>query len=134
MKKTIYLLAISLILIALTQCRNKQQKQLIGIWKLDVMEVNGTEISGSSLGEWMWEFNEEGGYLVMVAGAKEKGKYSIKDGKLSMKSVTVADKPETVYEITRLDSALMDLTAAGEKNTSHLHFIKIDKGETEEDD
>lgn len=134
MKKTIYLLAISFILIALTQCRNKQQKQLIGIWKLDVMEVNGTEISGSSLGEWMWEFNEEGGYLVMVAGAKEKGKYSIKDGKLSMKSVTVAEKPETVYEITRLDSALMDLTAAGEKNTSHLHFIKIDKGETEEDD
>jgi hypothetical protein len=128
MKKTVYLLLFaSAFLLILTQCRNKQEKQLYGIWKLDVMEVNGTEISGSSLGEWMWEFNEEGGYLVMVAGAKEKGKYSLKDGKLTMKSVTVKEKPETVYEVTRLDSAAMNLTAEGEKNTSHLHFIKIHK-------
>jgi hypothetical protein len=135
MKKTIYLLLFSsLFLLFVTQCRSKQEKQLVGIWKLEVMEINGTEISGASLGEWLWEFNDEGGYLVMVAGAKEKGKFNVRAGKLTMKSVTIKDRPETSYEITQLDSASLKLKAISDKNSSSLTFIKINKGETEEED
>lgn len=135
MKRTVYLLLFSsLFLLFITQCRSKEEKQLTGIWKLETMNINGTEMSGASLGEWLWEFNDEGGYLVMVAGAKEKGKFKVKEGRLSMKSVTIAERPETTYEITQLDSAALKLKAVSDKNSSSLSFIKIDEGETGEDD
>jgi hypothetical protein len=135
MRKTVYLLLFSLLfLLLLTQCRNKQEKQLVGVWKMETMNINGTEMSGASLGEWLWEFNDEGGYLVMVAGAKEKGKFKVKEGRLSMKSVTIAERPETSYEIVQLDSTVLKLKAISDKNSSSLSFIKIDAGEPGEDD
>ncbi len=133
MKKYTATLALVLTLLLINSCNSKKEK-LEGIWKLDVMEMNGTQLSGTSLGEWFWEFNEQGGYLVMVAGAKEKGRYQLKGDQLSMKSVTNEQKPETVYKITRLDSAVLNIESIGEKNHLQLFFIKTDKGETDEKD
>lgn len=133
MKKYTATLALALTLLLINSCNSKKEK-LEGIWKLDVMEMNGTQLSGTSLGEWFWEFNEQGGYLVMVAGAKEKGRYQLKGDQLSMKSVTNEQKPETVYKITRLDSAVLNIESIGEKNHLQLFFIKTDKGETDEKD
>ncbi|MCW5907280.1 MAG: hypothetical protein KIS94_05440 [Chitinophagales bacterium] len=134
MKKLLATTLLIVFALALQQCRNKQQEQLTGIWQLDNMEINGTTLNGSSLGKWLWEFNDKGGYLVMVAGAKEKGKYSLKEGKLTMKSVDVKEKPETAYNVLLLDSAHLHLSAISDKNSSILYFIKIEGGETEEDD
>lgn len=133
MKKYTATLALALTLLLINSCNSKKEK-LEGIWKLDVMEMNGTQLSGTSMGEWFWEFNEQGGYLVMVAGAKEKGRYQLKGDQLSMKSVTNEQKPETVYKITRLDSAVLNIESIGEKNHLQLFFIKTDKGETDEKD
>jgi len=133
MKKYTATLALALTLLLINSCNSKKEK-LEGIWKLDVMEMNGTQLSGTSLGEWFWEFNEQGWYLVMVAGAKEKGRYQLKGDQLSMKSVTNEQKPETVYKITRLDSAVLNIESIGEKNHLQLFFIKTDKGETDEKD
>lgn len=134
MKKLFATILLIVFCIAIQQCKNKQQQQLTGIWQLDKLEVNGTPLSGSSLGKWLWEFNDKGGYLVTVAGAKEKGKYSLKNEKLTMKSVDVKDKPETAYQILLLDSARLHLAVISEKNSSTLYFIKIEGNETEEDD
>ena len=73
MKKSFSLITIVALAGLLVQCAHKGDKKLEGIWQLNSMSMNGTRISGTDLGIWLWEFNEEGGYLTIVAGAKEKG-------------------------------------------------------------
>jgi hypothetical protein len=126
MKKLISSAAILIFLLA--GCHNKGKEKLTGIWKLEVMDINNTALRGSSLGNWLWEFNEEGGYLVNVAGAVEKGTYKIDKDKLTMKPVTPAERPEQIYSIAKLDSVSLNLVTASEKNKTSLFFMKV-KGE-----
>ncbi len=133
MRKYTAILAVAILAMLINSCHSKK-KQLEGVWKLDVMEMNDTQLSGNSLGEWFWEFNEQGGYLVMVAGAKEKGRYQLKGDQLSMKSVTNEQKPETVYKIVKLDTAVLNIESVSEKNHLQLFFIKTDQGEVGEKD
>lgn len=109
----------------LSSCKSKPKDRLIGIWKVDVANLNGTEITDVTLGDWKWEFNKEGGYMVMLAGAKEKGTYTLKDESLQLKSVTFPERPETQYAIVQLDSLEMVLKTVSDSNTTTLHFYKI---------
>ena len=88
MKKICFVLSVFFSVLLLGNCSNKSKKQLTGIWKLNMMDINNTPIQGSSLGSWLWEFNEEGGYMVNVAGAIEKGTYKIDKIKLKITWVT----------------------------------------------
>ena len=129
MKKNITCIITSLLIIfLLTQCNHERKEKLEGIWQLQTLEINGTILQGNSLGDWKWEFNEEGGYLTDVAGAREKGLYTLKGNKLILKSVTVKERPEQILNIIQLDSVRLDLVSADDKNKSTLHFIKM-KGE-----
>ncbi|MBL0308590.1 MAG: hypothetical protein IPP77_02550 [Bacteroidetes bacterium] len=56
-----------LLVLILAQCANKEKKQIIGVWQLEQMDINGTRIDGHDMGRWLWEFNDEGGYLTNVA-------------------------------------------------------------------
>jgi hypothetical protein len=76
----------------------------------------------------MWEFNDKGGYLVNVAGAVEKGTYTISKDKLTLNSVTNEERPDQVFKITKLDSVSMHLFAESENNKTTLTFVKL-KGE-----
>jgi hypothetical protein len=116
------------ILLVFSACMHHGSKQLTGIWQLTVMNMNGTKLEGNSLGVWRWEFNDEGGYLVDVAGAREKGTYTLKDDKLTLKSITYKERPETVYKVAKLDSTQLELIAESEKNRTTLNFIKTEKG------
>ena len=127
-KHTACIISSLLIIFLLTQCNHERKEKLEGIWQLQTLEINGTILQGNSLGDWKWEFNEEGGYLTDVAGAREKGLYTLKGNKLILKSVTVKERPEQILNIVQLDSVRLDLVSADDKNKSALHFIKI-KGE-----
>jgi hypothetical protein len=118
-------ISVLLVVILITGCQNKQKDKLEGIWQLRTLEINGTVLQGSSLGNWKWEFNEEGGYLTDVAGVREKGLYTLKENTLTLKSVTHKERPEQVLNIVHLDSLQLDLLSADEKNKSSLHFLKM---------
>lgn len=133
MKKYILITAAALLVLLLTRCGN-EKRHIAGIWKLTEMEINGTVLQGSSLGNWLWEFNDEGGYLFNVSGAVEKGKYDLTGNELSLKSVTVKERPVQKYVVTLLDSVSMELTAVSEQNKTNLKFVKTAQGEGEERD
>ena len=128
MRNKITVAGILLLTLLLVQCNRERKEKLEGIWRLRTLEINGTVISGTSLGDWKWEFNEEGGYLTDVAGAREKGSYTLKGNQLSMKSVTHSERPAQVYQIALIDSVQLNLVTDDAKNKSSLHFIKLKTG------
>ncbi|MFN8288560.1 MAG: hypothetical protein U0V74_17525 [Chitinophagales bacterium] len=133
-KKRIYLLLCAGLILLLAQCTNKTKEQLRGIWRVDAIELNNTKMDGNAAGQWLWEFNEEGGYMIMAAGMKEKGKFSLSDKTLKLKSITNPDKEESVFTIQHLDSLHLDLASDVKGNKTLLHLIKAKDGEMEEDD
>lgn len=118
-------LFIALLVLILAGCQPKTKSPLVAVWQVELMEVNGSEIQGSSLGKWQWEFNSAGGYMINLSGDKEKGKYTYKDKKLSLKSTTNTDKPETFYDVVAVDSLNLVLQPVSENNKSTIHFIRI---------
>ena len=134
MKKFCILFGVVLALCFLADCHHKSKEKLVGIWKLDVMDINHTQLRGSSLGNWLWEFNEEGGYLINIAGEVEKGIYKVDDKKLTLKSVTHKERPEQTYTVTKLDSANLNLVAVSEKNSTSLYFVKLKSEDVGEKD
>jgi hypothetical protein len=125
MKKIVAIILQGLFVLILAQCNQKNKSNLIGVWKLQQMEINGTKLQGSSLGNWMWEFNEEGGYLSDIAGAKEKGMYKLSGVNLIIKPVGAEKWPERSFTISKLDSSELRLVANGEKNKSSMWFIRV---------
>ena len=135
MKKKIFFITIVIMsLLFFTQCESKTKRELTGIWQLQTMNINGTVLDGNSLGNWLWEFNDEGGYLTSVAGVKEKGLYKLKSEILTLQSVTSKERPGQVYVVSHLDSLQMELVSDDKKNKTTLHFLKLKgTGEVEAD-
>lgn len=133
MKKIFFAAGVLLFALFLANCSSEHKEKLTGIWKLEVMDINNTPIRGSSLGNWLWEFNEEGGYLINVAGEVEKGTYKLDKETLTLSSMTNKDRPDQTYSIVKLDSVTLNLVSASEKNKTSLSFIKI-KGDAGEKD
>jgi hypothetical protein len=127
-KRITLLVAAFILLSCLTQCHNKNEK-ITGVWQLQVMEVNGTTLSGKSLGTWLWEFNESGGFLTDVAGMREKGQYTLQDDQLTLKHILSKDKPDQVYKIAKLDTAVLDLLSVEKGYNTTMHFIKRKVGD-----
>lgn len=134
MKKICLPTCLALSLLFLTSCQNKTREKLTGVWKLEIMDINNTPLQGSAFGRWLWEFNEEGGYLINVDGAVEKGTYLVDKDKLTLKSVTQKERPDQVFTIANLDSANMNLVSATDKNTTSLTFIKLESRDVAEKD
>ena len=123
-----------ILILCLTQCGNKDAKNLVGVWQLQQMNINGAVLSGKSLGNWLWEFNAVGGYLTDIAGMREKGKYYLKDSVLTLKIMMPKDGPTQVYKIVKLDSMQLDLFYYENRNRSTLHFIKRQVGDVKAED
>ncbi len=124
MKKLIAPFLGFILLLSLTQCRTSTENKIVGVWQLQQMVINGTVLQGSSLGNWLWEFNDAGGYLTDVAAMREKGLYAIKDSLLTLKLVTEKNRPDQVYKITRLDSLELDLVSTEIANKQSLRFLR----------
>jgi len=109
----------------LSQCHNREKQRLVGVWKLNDLDINGTRMTGASLGSWMWEFNAQGGYLVDVSGQREKGVYKLNKDQLTVQITTAPNRPEATYTIARLDSVQMVLSSITDKNKSTLSFVRM---------
>jgi uncharacterized protein (TIGR03067 family) len=133
MKKLRLIVPVLLLLLVVVRC-NRGNEKLEGIWQLQKMNINGTELDATNMGNWHWEFNDEGGYMINMDGAIEKGTYKLKDKLITLKCTTNKEKPEIDYTITNLDSTQLVLSAKGAKNSSVLTFIKRAAGEMGEDD
>lgn len=129
-----YLIPAVIALLLLAQCKNETAEKLNGIWQVDKAEVNGTTIDGSTVGAWLWEFNDEGGYLIIAAGAKDKGTFKLSGKNLTLKSQTFKERAETVYQIQAIDSANLVLYSESNNNKSTFRFIRKGEGEIGEDD
>jgi len=133
MKKLRLIIPVLVLLMVAVRC-NRGNEKLEGIWQLQKMNVNGTELDATNMGNWHWEFNDEGGYMINMDGAIEKGTYKLKNKQITFKSTSNTQKPETEYTIAGIDSVQLILTAKGAKNSSTLTFIKRAAGEMGEDD
>lgn len=122
------------LILFLAQCQQEGDKKLVGIWQLEKMNINGTEIDGHSLGNWLWEFNEEGGYLSNVAGQTEKGWYKLKDKQLRLQITSKENRTEQIYLVGKLDTASLELSSKDEKNKATFRFIKWKQPAGEEED
>lgn len=134
MRKFGFPLLVLFLLSGLTQCHNAAKKKLVGIWQLENMAINSTVLSGNSLGTWLWEFNDAGGFLTDVAGMREKGRYTLSDSTLTLKVTIPHIRPGQVYRVAKLDSAEMDLVSAEVQNKSTLHFVKRKLGDVTKED
>jgi hypothetical protein len=113
-----------MLVLSLTQCGNKAENKIVGVWQLEDMVVNGTILQGNALGNWLWEFNRDGGYLTDIAGIREKGVYTLKDGKLALKITSEKKKLDQVYTVARLDSVELDLHSIDTANNQTLRFMR----------
>ncbi len=120
---------ICLVLISflLMQCNNKPTQLIEGSWQLQTLEINGTVLQGNTLGNWNWQFDNDGNYNSTVGKAKETGTYTLSESKLTLKSITYSKRPEQVLLVTELDSVQMNLVTAYEKNKTSLRFLKEGK-------
>lgn len=112
-----------LLLFVLVSCHKKTK--ICGVWKMETMDVNGTTIYHEQMGMPMIEFNEKGGYLLVVSGTKEKGKYKMDGNSLSLQSVTFPDKPAQLLTITRLDSAQMNYFSENKDGKVNVKLYKV---------
>lgn len=124
MKKNFGWIGVILLGLFLSQCTNKENEKIVGIWQLEQMNINGTNMDGHSLGEWLWEFNEDGGYMTNVGGETEKGWYKLKDKELKIKITTVENREEQIYLVNLLDSAHLELASTGNENKATIRFLK----------
>jgi len=131
--KRLFFPALVLIILGLSQCHSKEQKNIIGVWQLQQITVNGTTIPGGSMGNLLWEFNEAGGYLTDVGGMREKGLYTLKDSVLTLKLGKDKNRPAQVYKVARLDSVLLDINFSDNRTNSSMRFLKRSAGDFNQD-
>ena len=102
------------ILLMLVACV-KTQTEISGVWKVDSFTMNGLVIPGANLGSPLYEFNTEGGYMIMVSGVEEKGTFTLKDNTLTY-HCTSQSKPDQNFRIQRLDSLHLEYETTGDSN------------------
>lgn len=133
-RKALYLLFTASVLILLTQCESSTKKQLVGVWKVTSVDLNGTRLDGATAGRWMWEFNDAGGYMIVASGMQDKGTYKLDGKTLKIKSVINADKPEATYTIQSIDTLNLQLYSETNGNKTLLYLLKDKKAGEEEVD
>ena len=134
MRKNNFVVFLVFSALLLCNCRSEETEKLVGIWKLEILDINGTALRGTSLGNWLWEFNDKGGYLINVAGAVQKGKYTLHNRQLKLDPVGSKEPPGQIYSVAKLDSSALHLVSSTDKNKTMLFFIKIGSKEIGEKD
>lgn len=127
-----YLLILAVLLLA--QCNNDSHDKLIGIWKLKQIEINGATLNSEALGNPLWEFNKAGGYLINVAGEKEKGKYKVDNNTITLTSVTNPQKQPLTYTFSYPDTLQLRMESNAKNNAVKITFDRVAEGEEMERD
>ena len=125
MKKLFAILSLaSLFLLAST---SPMGKKLIGVWKIQSMDIKGTKMQHQQLGAPYIEFNDEGGFMIKVGASGEKGKYSLKGNTVTLKFL-IPKKPAQKMTITKLDDREMDYTTSDSTGQVKVICYRITEG------
>lgn len=111
-----------LMIVLLMGC-TRSHPELTGIWRVQSYAMNGTVIPGSNLGNPLYEFNDQGGYLIIASGVEEKGTFTL-DDKLLTYHCTTQKKPDQSFRITRMDSVYLEYEALNDSNQLIVKLIK----------
>lgn len=106
-------------------CNTKPAGKIVGVWQMQRLELNGTIMTGQSIGNATWEFKANGEYATNMFKATDAGTYTLKDELLSLRSATYKQRPEQQLIITLLDSAALHAKGVDKQNTSSLQFVKL---------
>jgi hypothetical protein len=109
------------------------KKKLIGVWKIQWMEMKGLKMEHAQVGHPFVEFNEEGGFLIQVGGKSEKGKYSLHGDILKLNFIS-PPKPVQKMVISRLDEQELDYTTTDSSNVMKVKCYRVLAGQGEEKD
>lgn len=120
MKKIVGLAVTALIL--LSACTEKKSP-LVGIWKLQEVEINGSKLDFEDLGMPYLEFNNKGGYLLSMSGANEKGTYTFKGNKLTLSSSIKEKQPQTLT-VEKIDSNEVRYYSQTDENRMNVWLVR----------
>lgn len=123
-KLLVFVSLISFVMIAAT---SPVKKQLIGVWKIQTMEIRGTKMVHQQLGLPFMEFNDEGGFMIRFSGHSDKGRYSIKGDKVTLKFL-YPKKPSQTLTITKLDNTEFDYTTTDSTGVVKVACFRITTG------
>lgn len=103
------------------------QKQLIGVWKIQTMEVKGMKMRHQEMGEPFIEFNEEGGFMIKLSSSSSKGRYKLKGNTVTLKFL-YPKKPSQELHLSKLDDTEMDYTTVDSSGTVKVTCFRITTG------
>ena len=108
-------------------------KKLIGVWKIQAMDIKGVKMFHQQLGLPYIEFNDEAGFMVKVSSNAEKGRYSIKGNTVTLKFL-YPKKPIQKLVITKLDDKELDYTTSDSTGEIKVTAYRITTGLSGEKD
>ncbi len=120
MKKTI---GLALFVVILLSACTEKKSPLVGIWKLQEIDINGSTLDFEDLGMPYLEFNHKGGYLLSMSGVDEKGTYTLKDNKLTLSSSIKDKQPQTLI-IEKIDSNEVRYYSQTDQNKMKVWLVR----------
>ena len=131
MKKLFVFVSFSAICLIVSASSLKEK--LIGVWKIQTMEIKGVKMIHQQLGSPFIEFNEEGGFMIKVGATSEKGKYTVKGNTVTLKFL-IPRKPIQKITITKLDQRELNYTTTDTTGQVNVVCFKITEGLSGEKD
>ena len=118
---------VSLISVVLMSSTSPVKKKLIGVWKIQTMDIRGMQMVHQQLGMPFMEFNDEGGFLIRYSGHDDKGRYTVKGNNVTLKFL-YPKKPSQTLNITKLDDRELDYTTTDSSGVVKVTCYRITLG------
>ena len=109
------------------------KKKLIGVWKIESMQIKGTTMRHQQMGNPFIEFNDEGGFMIKIGASAEKGRYSVKGNEVTLKFV-IPRKPSQKMNVTKIDDRELDYTTSDSTGVTTVTCYRITEGLSGEKD
>jgi hypothetical protein len=133
MKKLFVVLSFTVVLLVAVAATSPSRQQLIGVWKIQTMEIKGVTMRHEQMGEPYIEFNDEGGFMIKLSSYSEKGRYTLKENNVTLRFL-LPKKPAQKMSITRLDKTEMDYSTTDSTGEVKVKCFRITEGLSGEKD
>ena len=103
------------------------KQKLIGVWKIQTMEIKGAIMRHDEMGLPYIEFNDEGGFMIKVSASAEKGRYTVKANDVTLKFL-IPKKPAQKMSITKLDDKELNYTTTDSTGVVKVKCYRVTEG------
>ena len=124
---------VSILAMSMIAATSPVKKKLIGVWKIQTLEIKGTVMRHQEMGLPFIEFNDERGFMIKIGASFEKGRYSVNGNVVSLKFVE-PHKPTQLLTITKLDDRELDYTTTDSNGVTNVTSYRITEGLSGEKD